>query len=75
MRIELIFSKIVSECNHERIAIIAHGGVINCILRSFFKMPVNKDLYFKIGDTTIHLLEITKKNTIIHFLNNTSYLD
>ncbi len=71
----MIFSKIVSNCNHERIAIVAHGGVINCLLRSFFKMPVDRDFYFKNGDTAIHLIEITDKNRSIHFLNNTSHLD
>jgi 2,3-bisphosphoglycerate-dependent phosphoglycerate mutase len=43
MRIEGVFSKIISSSNHERIAVVAHGGVINCLLRSFFKMPVNKE--------------------------------
>jgi 2,3-bisphosphoglycerate-dependent phosphoglycerate mutase len=75
MRIEIIFSKIVSSCNDERIAIVAHGGVMNCLLRSFFKLPVNKDFYFKNGDTAIHLLEITEQNRVIHFINDTSHLN
>lgn len=56
MRIESVFSKIISSSVHDRIAIVAHGGVINCILRSFFKMPVNKEFWFKNGDTAIHLI-------------------
>lgn len=75
MRIEAVFSKILSSSNHERVAIVAHGGVINGILRSFFKLAVNKDFYFKNGDTAIHLLEISNENRVIHFLNDTAHLD
>ncbi|WP_091172641.1 histidine phosphatase family protein [Paenibacillus sp. 1_12] len=74
MRIEVIFSKIISDPRYERIAIVAHGGVINNMLRSFFKMPVNKDYYFKNGDTAIHLIEIKSAERIVHFLNDTSHL-
>ncbi len=74
MRIESIFSKILSSSLHNRIAIVAHGGVINCLLRSFFHMPVNKDFYFKNGDTGISYIEITDQGNVIHFLNNTSHL-
>ncbi|MRX56144.1 histidine phosphatase family protein [Bacillus idriensis] len=75
MRIESIFSKILSSSLHNRIAIVAHGGVINCLLRSFFHMPVTKDFYFKNGDTGISFIEITEQGKVIHFLNNTSHLD
>lgn len=75
MRIESIFSKILASSNYLRIAIVAHGGVINCILRSFFKMPVDKEFYFKNGDTAIHLIEITSTGRLIHFLNDTSHLN
>ena len=49
MRIETIFSKIVTENKYKRIAIVAHGGVITSILRAFFQMPINMDYYFKVG--------------------------
>lgn len=75
MRVETIFSKILSSCTYERIAIVAHGGVINCLLRSFFNMPVTKDFYFKNGDTDISCVEITEPGKVIHFLNNTSHLN
>jgi 2,3-bisphosphoglycerate-dependent phosphoglycerate mutase len=75
MRIESIFSKILSSSLHNRIAIVAHGGVINCLLSSFFHMPVTKDFYFKNGDTGISFIEITEQGKVIHFLNNTSHLD
>ncbi|WP_036673005.1 histidine phosphatase family protein [Paenibacillus sp. HGF5] len=75
MRIESIFSKIITSSKYERIAIVAHGGVINCLLRSFFKMPVEKEFWFKSGDTAIHLIEITATQRIVHFLNDISHLD
>jgi 2,3-bisphosphoglycerate-dependent phosphoglycerate mutase len=75
MRIEAVFSKILSESAHERIAIVAHGGVINCLLRSFFRMPVDKQFYFSNGDTAIHLVEMYNGGRKVHFLNNTSHLD
>ena len=37
MRIEGIFSKILTENTYDRIAIVAHGGVINSLLRAFSK--------------------------------------
>ncbi|WP_282937304.1 histidine phosphatase family protein [Paenibacillus sp. RC67] len=76
MRIEVIFSKILSSSPYDRIAIVAHGGVINNLLRSFFKMPVTKEFGFSNGDTAIHLVEISSsKSRKIHFLNDISHLD
>ncbi|MCQ6266837.1 histidine phosphatase family protein [Fictibacillus sp. WQ 8-8] len=73
MRVESIFSKILTECCEQRIAIVAHGGVIHCLLRSFFKMGVHIEFSFPTGDTGIHLLEIKGAKRIIHFLNDTSH--
>jgi 2,3-bisphosphoglycerate-dependent phosphoglycerate mutase len=75
MRIETIFSKILANSKHKRIAIVAHGGVINCLLRSFFDMPISKNFYFLNGDTGISFLEISERGKVVHFLNNTSHLD
>lgn len=59
---------------HERIAIVAHGGVMNSILRAFLKMPINMDYYFKTGDTGISLIELRDKERIIHFINDAGHL-
>ncbi|MEK4706905.1 histidine phosphatase family protein [Bacillus sp. FSL R10-2780] len=75
MRIEGIFSKIVTENTYDRIAIVAHGGVINSILRAFFQMPISMDYYFKMGDTGISLIELTDKQKTVHFINDTNHLD
>ncbi|MBE7120150.1 histidine phosphatase family protein [Bacillus cereus] len=75
MRIEGIFSKIVTENTYDRIAIVAHGGVITSILRAFFQMPISMDYYFKMGDTGISLIELTDKQKTVHFINDTNHLD
>lgn len=75
MRIEAAFSKILASSTYDRIAIVAHGGVINCLLRSFFKMPISRDYYFLNGDTAIHLVEISNRGKTVHFLNNTDHLN
>ncbi|KAB8138161.1 histidine phosphatase family protein [Gracilibacillus oryzae] len=75
MRIEIIFSKIITaSTNMKRIAIVAHGGVISNILQAFLKNPVAKDYWFKTGDTGIHLVEIKENERVIHFLNDTNHL-
>lgn len=74
MRIEMMFSKIVSSCHHNRIAIVAHGGVINCLLRAFFQMPISMDPYFKMEDTAMSLLEISENGRVVHFINNADHL-
>ncbi|GAB2565123.1 histidine phosphatase family protein [Gracilibacillus alcaliphilus] len=75
MRIESVFSKIVtSSIQNNRIAIVAHGGVINHILQIFLKNPVTKEFWFKTSDTGIHLIEMKEGERLIHFLNDTSHL-
>lgn len=75
MRIEMIFSKIVTSSTQNRIAIVAHGGVINNILKGFLKNPVAKDFWFRTGDTGIHLLEIKDHERIVHFLNDIRHIE
>ena len=74
MRIEMAFSKILAESKFERIAIVAHGGVITNLLRSFLKLPVDDSQWFLTGDTGIHLLELRGESRVIHFLNSTSHI-
>lgn len=74
MRVESIFSEILYTSTCNRIAIVAHGGVINNLMRAFYKMPVTTEFLFKSGDTAIHLVEITEKERIVHFSNDLSHL-
>jgi 2,3-bisphosphoglycerate-dependent phosphoglycerate mutase len=74
MRIEMVFSKIIASSTQKRIAIVTHGGVISNILNTFLKNAVNKEYWFKTGDTGIHFVEINKDERVIHFLNDTTHL-
>ncbi|WP_175986857.1 histidine phosphatase family protein [Bacillus sp. Marseille-Q1617] len=74
MRIEMIFSKIMADSNVNRLAIVAHGGVINNLLRSFLRMPIDAEIYFHCGDTTLHLLEVTNRGRAVRFMNDTNHL-
>ncbi|MGV3489170.1 MAG: histidine phosphatase family protein [Tuberibacillus sp.] len=78
MRNERSFSRILGTAKGSRIAIVAHGGVINNLLRAFYQMPlrqVNKDFWFRTADTGIHYLEMKGEERWTHFLNNTAHLE
>ncbi|MBE4907465.1 histidine phosphatase family protein [Bacillus luteolus] len=75
LRVERVFSKIIAESgNAPRIAIVAHGGTISNILKSFLKLPPITEYGFSTGDTGIHYLRITDNNRLILWLNNTEHL-
>jgi 2,3-bisphosphoglycerate-dependent phosphoglycerate mutase len=74
MRIEGALSRILAESKFKRIAIVAHGGVITNLLRSFLKLPVDHGHWFMTGDTGIHLLEVREDSRVIHFMNDTAHL-
>jgi len=54
-RAEYMLSKLISE-NGENSTVVAitHGGMINQLYRSFFKLPVDSEFIFWTGDTCIH---------------------
>lgn len=75
MRMEMIFSRILaSSTNLNRIAIVAHGGVIHNLILSFLNIPIHSDFGFFTGDTGIHLLEINERGRFIRFLNDTNHI-
>jgi 2,3-bisphosphoglycerate-dependent phosphoglycerate mutase len=75
MRMEMIFSRILaSSTNYQRIAIVAHGGVIHNLLHSYLKLPIYSDFGFYTGDTGIHLLEMNEKGRFVKFLNDTNHI-
>jgi len=75
MRMEMIFSRILaSSTNLNRIAIVAHGGVIHNLILSFLKMPIYSEFGFFTGDTGLHLLEINERGRFIRFLNDTNHI-
>lgn len=75
-RAESILSKIVSENSSDStIAIVAHGGIINMLFRSFLELPINSQLFISTGDTGIHHWQITSCCHRIIYTNKLSHLD
>ncbi|MGZ4106172.1 MAG: histidine phosphatase family protein [Tumebacillaceae bacterium] len=73
---EHVFSWIKKQSvSYERIAIVAHGGMISRILESFLSIPMQHDIFFTTGDTGIHLLEYHEHGRLVRFMNDTTHLD
>lgn len=54
-RAEYMLSKIISESNEDStVAVVTHGGMINQLYRSFFRLPVDSTCFFWTGDTGLH---------------------
>lgn len=54
-RAEYMLSKIISDNDaNSTIAVVTHGGMINQLYRSFFRLPVDAGFFFWTGDTGIH---------------------
>lgn len=52
---EYMLSRLLSENDDGSTAVVVtHGGMINQLYRSFFKMPVDSQFFFKTGDACIH---------------------
>lgn len=74
-RAETIFSKIITENpSHITIAIVAHGGIINMLLRSFLELPLSSSMFFSTGDTGVHFLQINNFHRRLVYLNNTEHI-
>ena len=74
-RAEAILSKIIAENNpYSTIAIVAHGGIINMLLRSFLELPWNSSIFFSTGDTGVHLLQINNFHRRLVYSNNTEHI-
>ena len=73
-RAEYMLSKILSENPEDStVAIVAHGGMINQLYRSFLRLSVDSDIGFATGDTGIHVWRITKDRCVIVAANLTAH--
>lgn len=65
-RAEYMLSKLISENDDEdTIAVVTHGGMINQLYRSFFKLPVETEFGFYTGDAGIHEWLISENARIL----------
>ncbi len=75
-RAESVLSKIINENDsNSTIAIVAHGGIINMLYRSFLNLPNSSNIYFQTGDTGIHKWYADNEKRVVIFSNSTKHLD
>ncbi|MDN4494870.1 histidine phosphatase family protein [Ureibacillus aquaedulcis] len=74
-RAEKIFNKIILDYKqHNRVAIVSHGGLISNFLKAVLNLPNNNKTIFATGDTGMHLIDIREDCSIIKFLNKQDHL-
>jgi 2,3-bisphosphoglycerate-dependent phosphoglycerate mutase len=74
-RSERVLSRILEESGTSKaIAIVSHGGMINCICHCLLRLPLECDTVFCTGDTGIHGWQLTEGRRTIMFLNRMNHL-
>ncbi|HOO34171.1 MAG TPA: histidine phosphatase family protein [Thermotogota bacterium] len=77
-RAEIFLSRFMNGHNRDstekKICIISHGGMINMIMRSFLRLPVDSNTSFITGDTGVHLLRIKDDKRVVVYLNRQDHL-
>lgn len=74
-RAEYILSKILSENeNDATVAVVSHGGMINQLYQSFFKLPVASGITVATSDTGIHEWMVKKEERYVLRANSTAHL-
>lgn len=56
------------------ICIVAHGGVITMLYRSFLNLPIDTNIWLASGDTGFHLWRIDGERKVIVFSNKQEHL-
>lgn len=75
-RADWMLSELLSTSQSEdTVAVITHGGMINQLLRSFLRLPVESDVFFRTGDTGIHELVVNEYGRAVLRLNETSHIE
>ncbi|MFA5524942.1 MAG: histidine phosphatase family protein [Tissierellales bacterium] len=57
-----------------KICIVAHGGIITMLYRSFLNLPIDTNIWLASGDTGIHLWRIDGDRKVIVFSNKQEHL-
>lgn len=74
-RAEIMWSHLMSKViSNQRVGIIAHGGIITMLFRSFINLPMQTDVRIVTGDTGIHLWRVEDSVRRIVFMNSISHL-
>lgn len=74
-RAELAWSGLLSTAEQgQRIAIVAHGGIITRLFRCFLQLPLCTNVRAGTGDTGIHLWRVFDDNRYVVFMNRSGHL-
>lgn len=77
-RAEAVLSKLLHEAESDgaggRMCLVAHGGMINMLFRSFLKLPLTREQAISTGDTGIHLWKVDGDMRRIEFANSLEHL-
>lgn len=74
-RAEIVWSRLLSETvDGQRIAIVAHGGIISRLFQCFLNLPLQTDLRLVTSDTGIHLWRIEGANRYVVFANRSDHV-
>ncbi len=74
-RAELVWSGLMSTAvPGQRIAIVAHGGIITRLFRCFLQLPMSTQVRAGTGDTGIHLWRVFDDNRYVVFMNRADHL-
>lgn len=74
-RIETFWSRLHLTLEPEqRIAVVAHGGVIQMLFQSFLRLPTNADVWLRTGDTGMHLWGMSGNERRVLFANRQEHL-
>jgi 2,3-bisphosphoglycerate-dependent phosphoglycerate mutase len=75
-RAEMIWSRLLHQTpENQRVAVVAHGGVINQLFHCFLQLPLQANLWLVTGDTGVHLWRVRGEtrwvllgNSLVHLL-------
>lgn len=74
-RVETVFAELIELVTvHKRIAVVAHGGTITMLFRSFLGLPMESNVWLRTADTGLHLWEITGRARRLLLANSTIHL-
>lgn len=74
-RADFMLNEILAEAEPtDTVAVVTHGGMINQLLRSLLRLPVDCNFFFSTADTGIHDILIDEKGTRIVSMNRCDHI-
>jgi probable phosphoglycerate mutase len=73
-RIVEAFQQIARTYKNKSVLMVAHGGVLDCVIRKIFNMELNTDRPFSIFNTSVNTITIDGDRWILEEWGNTEHL-